>query len=50
VAVCIRNWINKRKYTFALNFIYSFIHVVALGFGMFVFVWGNLFVGICILL
>ena len=35
MAVCIGNWINKRNYTYALNFIYSYIHVVALSCGMF---------------
>ena len=29
MAVCIGNWINKRNYPYALNFIYSFSHVVA---------------------
>ena len=44
MAVCIGNGINKRNYTYALNFIYSCSHEVALGCGMFVFDLGILFV------
>ena len=53
MVVCIGNWINKHKYPYACNFIYSFSLVVPLGCGMFLFDLCILFVcwhGICIVI